>query len=211
MKHILTRQIIFFILLYVGAKFLWDVLPIKFSPGLFGDIINDFFGPSFLIGIVLWLFIYVLWKVPVLEKITQMLFCTKLNLQGTWKGIIKYEWNNKKREKSVYLTIKQTNGFSVHIQLFTDERTSSSIFADIVPYNDELRIIYIYKSEESPINKEKNPSHEGFCQLNIINPSNCIEGIYYTSRKTFGELIFDKRNRKIVRSYKKAQELFGGK
>lgn len=211
MKSILTRQIIFIILLYAGAKFIWDVFPVDFLPGLFGDVMNDFFGPSFLMGIVLYLLIYVLWRIPILDKIPQFLFCTKPNLQGTWKGIIKYRWNNKKIEKSVYLTIKQTNGFSVHIRLFTNERTSSSIFADIIPYNCEQQIIYIYRNEESPNNKEKNPSHEGLCQLNIVELSNSLEGIYYTDRKTFGRLVFYKRNRKVVKSYRNAQKLFDEK
>ena len=59
------------------------------------------------------------------------------------------------------------------------------------------------------MNKEKNPSHEGFCQLDINEALTILQGIYYTSRKTFRELFFFKRNRKIAVNYEEAQKLFG--
>jgi len=99
----------------------------------------------------------------------------------------------------------------MHIWLYTDERSSSSIFTNIVPYKGGQRIIYTYENEESPDNKVINPSHEGFCQLDIVDPSNCLDGIYYTDRKTIGKLVFDKRNKKVVKNYKNAQKLFGVK
>jgi hypothetical protein len=209
MKNILARQIILIPILYIGAKLLWDVIPVDILPEISQGIVSDLFGPPFLMGIVLWLFICVLWRLPVLGKLVQYLFGTKPYIQGTWRGQLKYDWEGKKAEKTVFLAIKQPDGYSMHISLLTNERISSSIFADIVPYGGGQRIVYTYSNEESPDNKEKNPSHEGFCQLNIIDGANIFQGIYYTSRKTFGELRFDKKRRKVIIDFEKAQGLFG--
>jgi hypothetical protein len=208
MKNILSKQLILIPVLYVVSKFLWDLLSVEFLPEILKGITSDLFGPPFLMTIVLWLFIYVLWKIPVFEKLTQYFFNTKPNIQGTWKGILKYEWDGKKTEKTVFLVIRQNDGYSLNIWLFTNERTSSSIFTDIVSYGGGHRIIYTYTNEEAPDNKEKNPSHEGFCQLDLVDNSSTLQGIYYTSRKTFGELRFDKRKRKLIMNFENAQMLF---
>jgi len=207
MKNVLNRQVIFIPILYVAMKFLWDFLPVDKLPEILKGVISDLFGPSFLTAIVLGLFIYVLWRIPFLGKLTQFLFGTKPNIQGTWRGKLNYEWNDKKMEKPVFLVIKQTDGYSLNIWLLTDERTSSSIFADVVQIGGEQCIISTYSNEESPDDKDKNPSHEGFCQLKIVDTSN-LQGIYYTTRKTFGKLSFNKRHKKVIINFEKVQRLF---
>jgi hypothetical protein len=200
MKNILTRQIIVIPVLYITAKLLWDLIPVELLPEIIRGIVNDLFGPSFLMIFLLLVFIYVFWKVPILERLAKFLFGTKPNIQGTWEGRLKCDWNGIKIDKPAYLAIQQNNGYTLHIWLFTDERSSSSIFTNIVPYKGGQRIIYTYSNEESPDNKEKNPSHEGFCQLDIVDPLNCLEGIYYTNRKTFGKLSFDKSSNRITQN-----------
>ena len=209
MKNILNRQIIFIPILYVAMKLLWDLLPVDKLPEVLEGVVNDLFGPAFLIGIVLWLFIYILWRIPFLGKLAQYLFGTKPNIQGTWRGRLNYEWDGKKMEKCVFLVIKQTDGYSLNIRLLTDERISSSIFADVISTGGVQRIIYTYSNEESPDNKDKNPSHEGFCQLDIVDTSNILQGIYYTTIKTFGKLSFDKKCRKVIMDFNEAKKRFG--
>lgn len=209
MKKILARQIIFIPLLYIVIKLLWDLLPTDKLPETLEVVVSDLLGPLFLMAIVLWLFICIFWKIPLLGKLSQFLFGTKPNIQGTWRGYLNYEWDGQKKEKQVFLTIRQTDGYSLNIWLLTDERTSSSIFADIVLIGGIQCVIYTYSNEESPVNKGKNPSHEGFCQLGIVEVSSTLQGIYYTTRKTFGELSFEKKKRKIGMTYKDALKLFG--
>ena len=209
MKNILMKQIFIIPILYVISKFIWDLIPLGQFPDNIKDIINDIFGPIFFITIFIGAFIYIFWKTPVICKVSQFLFGTKPNIQGTWCGKLNYERNGKKREKTVFLVIKQSDGYSVYIWLLTDERKSSSIFAEIFSYKNTQRIVYTYANEESSINKEKNPSHEGLCQLDIVDASNLIQGIYYTNRKTSGELFFDRRNKKIISNYDKAMKQFG--
>jgi hypothetical protein len=209
MKNILNRQLIFMPILYVAAKMIWGLMPIDKLPEMLRGVLSDLIGPALLMITILLAFIHILWKVPLLEKLAQFLFGTKPNLQGTWHGLLKYEWEGKKVEKTVFLVIKQADGYLINIWLLTDERTSSSIFADIVPYGGGQRIIYTYSNEESPGNKDKNPSHEGYCHLDIAGTSNNLQGVYYTTRKTFGELRFDKRCRKIIMDFDEAQKRFG--
>jgi hypothetical protein len=208
MKIILARQIIFILIFYALTKLLWNSIPVEKLPEILKVVVNDLFGPLFFIGILSWLFIHIFWKIPFLGKLTQYLFGTKLNLQGTWCGKLKYEYDSKKLEKTVFLVITQVNGYSLDIRLLTDERTSSSIFTDITTYRSIKQIIYTYSNNESPDNKIKNPSHEGFCQLDILDSPNTLKGIYYTTRKTFGELTFDKRNKKVILDFEKAQKSF---
>ena len=209
MKKILARQIIIIPILYVLAKLLWDYILTGILPDILKGVMSDLFGPPFIMAVVLLGLVNFLWKIPVFGKVSQILFGTKPNVQGTWKGRLNYTWNEKDMEKIVFLAIKQTDGYSLDIWLLTDERISSSKFADIKPYGSIQCIIYTYANEESPDNKEKNPSHEGFCQLTIDDSTQVLHGIYYTSRKTFGKMFFDKRKRKIVMNYKEAQKLFG--
>ena len=209
MKNILNRQLIFIPLLYVLSKFLWGLIPFDNFPEISKEILNDLIGPAFLMIAIIFIFIQFLWKAPVFEKLTQLIFGTKSNIQGTWRGQMKYEWDKKKSEKIVFLVIRQLDGYSLNIWLLTDERTSSSKYADIVPYSGGHRIIYTYSNEESPENKDKNPSHEGFCQFDIVDVPNLLQGIYYTTRETFGTLRFDKRNKKIITNFEEAQKQFG--
>jgi len=208
MKKIFFRQIVFIPILYVLTKFLWDSIPIGLLPDMINVVINDLFGPIFIMAIIILLFIQILWKVPILGRLSQFLFGTKPCFQGTWQGKMNYEWEGNK-EKKVFLVIKQPNGYSLNIWLLTDERTSSSIFTDITTSKSIQRIIYTYANEESPDNKIINPSHEGFCKLDFDNETNILQGIYYTSRKTVGKLCFDKRNSKVILNFEKAKKIFG--
>ena len=209
MKNIINNQLIIIPILYILAKLLWELIPLDILPKMLKVVLVDIIGIAFLMYGIYWFIVNLLWKAPILGKASQKLFGTKPSIQGTWLGKLKYEWDGKKGEKTVFLVVKQNDGYSIHIWLLTDERKSSSIFAEIFEYRGIQRIIYIYSNEESPDNKERNPSHEGLCLLDIVNASNLLQGIYYTNRNTSGELIFDRRKRKIILNYKEAQKLFG--
>jgi len=209
MKTVLIRQMVFIPILYVMAKYFWDSFLVGILPDVLKNVMSDLLGPFFIMVFVLWSFIFIFWKIPILGKLSQFLFGTKPYIQGTWLGQLKYKWNDKEIEKTVFLVVKQSDGFSIHIWLLTDERKSSGIFEEIIQYKGLQRIIYTYKNEESPNNKVINPSHEGFCQLDIVNSSSILKGIYYTDRKTFGCLCFEKRYKKIIMDFDEARKQFG--
>jgi len=208
MKKILSIQLVLIPILYIITKLLWGLFPLHLLPEMLKIVLNDLIGPVLLMYGIYLLFINFLWKTPVIGKLSQIIFQTKPNIQGTWRGTMHYEWEGKK-EKTVFLVIKQSDGYSLNVRLLTDERTSSSMFAEVILYRGIQQIIYTYSNEEAPDNKERNPSHEGFCQLDFIDLSNNLQGIYYTTRKTFGKLIFNGKNKKIVLNFEKAKKLFG--
>jgi hypothetical protein len=207
MKDILKKQLVFISILYAISRLLWELVPISLVPCSLKIIIDDFIGPMALMSIVFYIFIQIGWRIPIIKIITQLLFGTKPYIQGTWQGQLKYEKDGHETEKTVYLVIRQPDGYSINIWLLTNERTSSSEFVDIILHEGVQRIFYTYKTEDSPKNKEKNPLHSGFCQLDIGN--NSLNGTYYTSRKTTGELFFDKRRKKITTHYEVAKKMFG--
>jgi hypothetical protein len=207
MKNILNRQLIFIPFLYVLSKLLWGMIPIHNLNETIKMALHDLFGPAAIMVTMFLSCIYLLWKFPGLDILIQFLYGTKPNFQGTWKGKLSYEYAGEKKEKNVYLVIKQPDGYFINIWLLTDERISSSVFADIVPYKGGKRIYYSYETEDSSQNKEKNPLHSGFCYFTVGN--NSLKGIYYTSRKTTGELLFEKKSMKIATNYEAAKKIFG--
>jgi hypothetical protein len=195
-------------ILYVIAKLLWAIIPFYKLDETLTMVLNDLTGPLALMTVLYLSCVCIFWRIPGLNLLVHFLFGTKPNIHGTWQGKLSYIWEGKEYEKTVYLVIKQNNGYSMDIWLFTDERISSSTFAEVISYKSTQRLIYTYIVEDSPINKEKNPLHNGLCCLDFKNKYTGLEGMYYTSRKTMGVLQFTRRNTSIVESYEGAKRLF---
>jgi hypothetical protein len=158
---------------------------------------------------IIWLSCMLFWRLPLLGRFVCFLFDTNVYLEGTWKGTLHYTYEGEKT-KPAYLIIKQANAFSISIWLLTDERTSVSRTASIIPYEGIYRLMYEYSVEDSPDNKEKNPLHTGFCVLDIHSngKNEIVNALYYTSRNTVGKMTFIQRKRKITMNYQLAEQLF---
>jgi hypothetical protein len=146
---------------------------------------------------------------PLLGHFVRLIFDTNVYFEGTWKGTLYYTWEGE-RTKTAYIAIKQVNAFSINVWLLTDERTSVSQTASIIPYKGIYRLMYEYSVEDSPDNKEKNPLHTGFCVLGIHSngKKKIINGLYYTSRNTVGKMLFAQKKQKIITDYQSAEKLF---
>lgn len=125
------------------------------------------------------------------------------DLQGTWRGELKSDWINPETGKGIdpipmVLVIRQT--FS-HIKctLMTKESTSYSTTADInvVPNGEDLYLTYNYTNRPKATIRDRSAIHDGASILKIISkPNKCLEGEYWTSRKTRGDmaLVFDSKD-----------------
>jgi hypothetical protein len=125
------------------------------------------------------------------------------DLQGTWRGELKSDWINPETGKGIdpipmVLVIRQT--FS-HIKctLMTKESTSYSTTADInvVPNGEDLYLTYNYTNRPKATIRDRSAIHDGASILKIISkPNKCLEGEYWTSRRTRGEmtLTFDSKD-----------------
>lgn len=125
------------------------------------------------------------------------------DLQGTWRGELKSDWINPETGKGIdpipmVLVIKQTFS-SIKCTLMTKESTSYSTTADInvVPNGEDLYLTYNYTNRPKATIRDRSAIHDGASILKIISkPNRCLEGEYWTSRKTRGDmtLTFDSKD-----------------
>lgn len=125
------------------------------------------------------------------------------DLQGTWRGELRSDWINPETGKGIdsiplALVIKQTFS-SIKCTLMTKESSSYSTTADIntAQNGDDLYLIYNYTNRPKATIRDRSVIHDGAAILKIINnPNKCLEGEYWTSRKTRGEmtLFFDSKD-----------------
>lgn len=130
------------------------------------------------------------------------------DLQGTWRGELKSDWINPETGKGIdpipmVLVIRQT--FS-HIKctLMTKESTSYSTTADInvVPNGEDLYLTYNYTNRPKATIRDRSAIHDGASILKIISkPNKCLEGEYWTSRKTRGEMTLTFDSKELVEQF----------
>lgn len=126
------------------------------------------------------------------------------DLNGTWQGIIQTTWKNLETGEipapiPVILTIKQSF-IRISCVMRTAEMTSRSYLADFWLDGDEQirKLGYSYHSSPLPSVVDRSQPHDGTIIFEFIgNPVEKLKGIYWTARKTTGEitLTFREKNR----------------
>ena len=121
------------------------------------------------------------------------------DLDGTWQGSIQTTWKdadgNTPGPIPVILTIKQTFG-RVSCVMRTAEMTSHCYFADFWLDTDEQvrKLGYSYTSSPRVLIQERSVPHDGCIVLEIVgDPVSKLKGVYWTTRKTTGEVTLTKR------------------
>lgn len=111
------------------------------------------------------------------------------NLQGKWKGHMKYKHEGKDCEKDFDVKIIQSFLY-ISVCIKTDESRSNSVTAtfDIDKERGISNLIYTYRNEPKIGYREKSPIHYGTTSLSISEDYNEMEGYYWTDRNTQGEL-----------------------
>jgi len=147
------------------------------------------------------LFIKLLWRLPILQG-----WLVKLpNLQGTWKGELRSDWINPATGQpiapiSVALVIKQDFS-SISCTLLTPESSSYSTTADVNfgVGGTDLYLTYNYTNRPRAAVREQSAIHDGAAILKIIRmPRRALEGSYWTSRKTTGELALEFSSSELI-------------
>lgn len=129
------------------------------------------------------------------------------DLQGTWKGTLKSTWvdpatKKKISPKSVTLVIKQTFS-SVNCVMFTDESDSFSNTAQINEDDESgiFRLSYNYTNRSKANVRDRSAIHDGAAILKVITDSEKkLEGEYWTSRKTTGDICVKFISRKLIQT-----------
>lgn len=129
------------------------------------------------------------------------------DLQGTWKGELKSTWKDASGQPlppiPVVLVICQTFS-SVSCTVFTKESESYSSAAQISRDEDSgaIRLDYNYSNRPKATIRERSAIHDGAARLRIVTlPSLRLEGEYWTSRCTAGDIAVDFQCRELAQSY----------
>jgi len=126
-------------------------------------------------------------------------------LDGTWEGEIQTTWKNPETDEipgpiPVILTIRQSFT-SVSCVMRTAEMTSRSYLADFWLDSDEQvrKLGYSYTSKPSVLVAERSQPHDGSIVFDIIGkPVEKLHGIYWTTRKTTGEITLKYRSSEML-------------
>lgn len=118
--------------------------------------------------------------------------------QSKYNGKVCYNYDNKKGEKEVEITVQQTFLF-VNVSLKSDEIISNTVTSNLIKENNVYVLYYTYITNPSSNAIEKNPIQRGLARLMIDTKKNCffiprvrtMSGQYWTNRLTIGDLKFD--------------------
>jgi hypothetical protein len=130
------------------------------------------------------------------------------NLNGTWQGHTTSTWINPETGEPpppipTILTVKQTFP-KISCVMRTTEMVSHSYSAvfNLESDNQIRQLIYTYNSKPRTTVTDRSPAHEGSAILDIIEaPEKKLNGKYWTSRKTTGEIELTFREKKRLEEY----------
>ena len=199
------------ITLYVILNFLWDSMladKIASLPSPIAEFINNYIAPASILAFFFTCVFWFLWKVPVVRNLTQWLFDTNTCITGLWIGKMHFQWEGKNQTKIIFLSVKQSNAYSVTCILYTESRTSFSETAFIDKEKGIERLIYTYDAEKAVKSPETNPQHSGITILTIGKNKKILSGEYFTNQKTAGRIELDFLSGKNASSFKDAAIIF---
>lgn len=127
-----------------------------------------------------------LWRINPFEKTPKFM--------GRYSGKIFYCYKGVSGEKETSVIVKQTL-LSVKVQIKTNEITSNTIVGDIVEENGEYALYYTYITNPKIKYSKENPIQRGTCRL-VKNNKKELNGIYWTSRNTTGDIELKKKSRR---------------
>ena len=129
------------------------------------------------------------------------------DVQGTWRGSIISTWVDPSTGKKLdsipaILAIKQSFN-KIDCFLFTNESSSYSTAAEInMDQGGNLYLNYNYTNRPRASVREESEIHDGAAILQMIKtPNRSLEGEYWTSRKSTGEMRFQFETKTIAEKF----------
>ena len=134
------------------------------------------------------------------------------DVQGTWEGELKSTWKNPQTGQAVpaipaILVIRQTFS-SVSCTLFTQESVSFSTAAQfsLDEESEALHLNYNYTNRPRATLRDRSTIHDGAARLRIVAmPEKSLEGEFWTSRCTTGDLSMKFKSRELLERFPDAQ------
>lgn len=126
------------------------------------------------------------------------------DLQGTWSGEVRSTWINPVTDAGIgpipaTMVIKQTFS-SLSCVLLTGESQSFSLTAQVNEDDDSsvLQLSYVYTNRPRARVRFRSEIHDGAAILTLKDADTLVlDGEYWTSRKTTGEMTFRRVSRKV--------------
>lgn len=115
-------------------------------------------------------------------------------LSGMWSGEIKSTHNSDLISIPVEVTIRHSF-FNIQIRIKTGESSSISICGsfDIDEERGLKQLIYSYQNNPKATIRERSEIHYGTTRLEISDNAKILEGEYWTTRKTTGDIRIEKK------------------
>jgi hypothetical protein len=117
-------------------------------------------------------------------------------LSGKWTGEIISTFNSENKSIPVKVTIKH-HFFNILIKIKTGESSSISTCGsfDIDEDRGLKQLIYSYQNNPKATVRGHSEIHYGTSRLEISDDTKMLEGEYWTSRKTTGDIKLTKKNK----------------
>lgn len=114
-------------------------------------------------------------------------------LSGKWSGEINSTYNLGNKSVPIEVLIRH-NFFNIQIKIKTSESSSISTCGsfDIDEDRGLKQLIYSYQNNPKATVRNRSEIHYGTTRLEISNDSKTLEGEYWTSRKTTGDMLIKK-------------------
>lgn len=158
----------------------------------------------FIYAVLVFVFTKWIWRWPIFQG----WLISFSDLQGTWQGHLKSTWvdpTTGKKLDPIQLTVAIKQTFStISCVLYTAESDSFSTAAQINEDNESgiQCLSYTYTNKPRATIRNRSAIHYGAAVLKIINKPQCaLEGEYWTSRKTTGEISLTFTSKKIAESF----------
>lgn len=199
------------ITLYVILNFLWDSQladKIATLPSPVAELINNYIAPVSIIAFFFVCLFLFLWKVPIVRELIQWGFDTNTCIKGLWTGKMYFQWQEKDQTKTIFLSIKQSDAYSINCILYTETRTSFSEIAFIDKEKGIERLIYTYDAGKAAKSPETNSQHSGITILTLGENKKTLSGEYFTNQKTSGRIELEFLSRKTASSFRDASIIF---
>jgi len=149
------------------------------------SIMQDITATVTIVTIICTIFVSWAWKWRIFQRWLVPFPC----LSGEWNGEIISTFHSDKRTIPVEVTIKHYF-FNIQVQATTCESTSISICGsfDIDEHRGLKQLIYSYQNAPKATVRDRSEIHYGTVRFEISSDAKTLEGEYWTSRKTTGDI-----------------------
>ena len=177
----ITAIVILSISLFIAISFFRNHLFINKISVIWGDITTTVTA----VTIICTLFVTWAWKWKIFQGWLVPFPC----LSGIWEGNIHTKYLSENKTIPITVTIKH-HFFNIQIKIRTNESSSISTCGsfDIDEDRGLKQLIYTYQNNPKATIRDKSEIHYGTARLEINDDAQSLEGEYWTSRKTTGDI-----------------------